>query len=151
MCLQCVSLDTSRSTFCGLAVLWIFILFLYKVLYFTGRGGCTPGAVRLRSSVHTDFCRLESRRSHWRLPDNWQQQISEHSSSQAALGRTERASRCREDRSNQNSTSNVKLTPTLNSCLHRGLRNDTTLPWVTEWHWPIGSLSCFLCYKSTCL
>lgn len=88
--------------------------FLYKVLYFTGRGGFTPGAVRLQSSVQTGFCRVESRCSQWKLPDKWQQQISKHSYSQTALPRTERAPRWREDRSHHNSTSNAKLKRNVN-------------------------------------
>lgn len=51
------SLGTSPFTFGSPAVLriFLFIYFLYKVLHFMGWGH-TPGLVRLRPSVQTDFC-----------------------------------------------------------------------------------------------
>lgn len=48
---------TRGFTLCGLAVSWIFKFFfcVYRVLYLTGWGGFTLGAVHLHPSVRTDF------------------------------------------------------------------------------------------------
>lgn len=49
------SLAIMRFTLCGLAVSWILHFFVYRVLYLTGWGGFTLGAVHLHPSVRTDF------------------------------------------------------------------------------------------------